>query len=259
MPDFLQQMAYRSRRMVDLKRRMRTEEQLAGAASRLLPTRTLNLEGFSVIAEFKRSSPKTFRLHRAPDIEKSTRAYEKAGATAVSVLTERKYFEGSVDDLRAARTACGLPVMCKDFLVDPWQVLEARVAGADGVLLIAAILDDATLVEMLRLCREHSMFALVEAFDALDLERAQSAGAEIVGVNCRDLRDLSVDFVRFAELRRLIDSDRIAIAESGISTPQQLQDVRALGYRGALIGSALMRADDPADELKRLLGNEGRP
>jgi indole-3-glycerol phosphate synthase len=256
MPDFLQQMAEASAKRMADARRATPEKEMRRAAEHMPPARALRFgDELDVIAEVKRAAPSTGVLSESVSVADRVRRYEQAGAAAISILTEPTRFRGGLADLRKAAGATGLPVMRKDFLVDPYQVYEARANGADGVLLIAAILDDNTLKESLSVAAYLGMFALVETFDALDVERAQLAGAELVGVNCRNLRDLSVEFGRFEDLRVLIDPDRIAVAESGISTPAQLSRVRELGYNAALIGRALMREDDPLPAMRELLGS----
>lgn len=205
-----------------------------------------------VIAEIKRVSPAAGVLNADIDPAAQARAYEAAGASAISVLTEPARFQGSLSDLRHARAATGLPLMRKDFIGDAYQIYEARAAGADGVLLIVAMLSDRALRHHLRVCDYLGMFALAECFDADDVARAQAVDARIIGINGRNLRDLRVEFERFEQLRSLIEPGRTAIAESGISTPVQFQAVRHLGYHAALVGSALMREADPAAALARL-------
>lgn len=192
-----------------------------------------------VIAEIKRRSPSAGALNEGVDVSSQARVYALAGARAISVLTEPTEFLGRNQDIALAAVA-GAPVMRKDFLVSPAQVLEARALGADGVLLIAAILPGRELGAMLQAARDAGLFALVEAFDGDDLRRAADAGATLVGVNCRNLRDLSVEFARFERLRPLIPKGAQAVAESGITTAQQFETVRRLGYDAALIGTALM-------------------
>ena len=224
------------------------------AAEHMPPTRKPQFDEFGVIAEIKRAAPSAGELRSQVNVAEVVQQYSNASATAISVLTEPSRFTGSLADLREASAASETPVMRKDFLLQPYQLYEARANGADGVLLIAAILDDDTLREMLGICDYLGLFALVEAFSELDIERAQFCGAEIVGVNCRNLRDLSVEFGRFESLRSRIDPDRIAIAESGIATNADLSKVKSLNYHAALIGSALMRDDEPGSALRRLLG-----
>jgi indole-3-glycerol phosphate synthase len=254
MPDFLQQMAESSaRRAAQAAARMPLCDMRA-AAEHMPPARALRLTEFGLIAEIKRAAPSSGTL--AADVDVAARAgqYESAGAAAISVLTEPDRFLGTLADLRAAREATSLPVMRKDFLVNAYQVFEARANGADGVLLIAAMLGDDTLSEMLQAAAYLGMFALVEAFDARDVERAQDAAAELVGINCRDLRTLAVDFTRFERLLPLVDRERTTVAESGITSATDLERVRTLGYHAALVGSALMRDEDPVAAIGRLRG-----
>jgi indole-3-glycerol phosphate synthase len=254
MPDFLQQMAESSARRAAHALQATNLCDMRGNAEHMPPARRLVVSGFGLIAEIKRAAPSAGRLIGKLDVARRARQYEQAGAAAVSVLTEPQKFLGSLQDLREASAATALPVMRKDFLVQPYQVFEARANGADGVLLIAALLDDAALKEMIELAAYLGMFALVEAFDEVDIERAQGAGAELVGVNCRNLRSLAIDFQRFELLRPLIDPDRIAVAESGITSREELLRVQELGYHAALVGSALMREDDPVAAIGRLRG-----
>ncbi|MEM7789465.1 MAG: indole-3-glycerol-phosphate synthase [Bacteroidota bacterium] len=217
------------------------------------PPPALGEAAFEIFAEVKRASPSEGTLARAVDPAARARAYAEAGAHAISVLTEPSRFGGSLDDLAAA-TASGAPVMRKDFLVDPVQLLEARVFGASGVLLIAAMLPGDRLARMVDRAAELGLFVLLEAFDAPDLERIarvlDRGAVTRVGVNCRDLRTLAVDPVRFETLAGHLPVP--AIAESGLHTPDDIERVRKLGYRGALVGTALMRASDPAALMRRL-------
>jgi indole-3-glycerol phosphate synthase len=254
MPDFLQQMAESSARRAAEALQATSLCDMRGNAEHMPPARPLKVPEFALIAEIKRAAPSSGALTGKLDIAERAKQYEEAGAAAVSVLTEPQKFLGSLQDLRDAKAATALPVMRKDFLVQPYQVFEARANGADGVLLIAALLSDPLLREMLEIARYLGMFALVEAFDEVDIERAQDAGAGLVGVNCRNLRSLAIDFERFERLRRLIDVGRIAVAESGITSAEGLQRVRELGYHAALVGSALMREDDPVAAIGRLRG-----
>ncbi len=253
MPDFLTDMARlsfeRARRDEDLLPR----DAVLRAALDRAPTRApvfVDSE-LNVIAEIKRATPSAGVLDADVDVAAQARSYTEGGASAVSVLTEPLHFLGRDEDLRAAHGA-GLPVIRKDFLVNEYQVLQSRALGADGVLLIAAILDDSTLGSMLDLCGELKMFALVEAFDERDLKRALQAGAALVGVNCRDLRNLNLDFDRFARLKPFIPASVVSVAESGITSPEDFAAVKNLGYNVALIGGALMKEADPALALRRL-------
>jgi indole-3-glycerol phosphate synthase len=254
MPDFLQQMAESSARRAANALQATNLCDMRSNAEHMPPARALKIPEFALIAEIKRAAPSSGTLTGKLDVAERARQYEEAGAAAVSVLTEPQKFLGSLQDLRDAKAATSLPVMRKDFLVQPYQVFEARANGADGVLLIAALFSDPVLKEMLEIAGYLGMFALVEAFDETDIQRAQDAGAALVGVNCRNLRSLAIDFERFQVLRPLIDADRIAVAESGIVSAADLQRVRELGYHAALVGSALMREDDPVAAIGRLRG-----
>jgi indole-3-glycerol phosphate synthase/phosphoribosylanthranilate isomerase len=197
-----------------------------------------------LIAEVKRASPSKGLLAEAFDPEARARAYESGAAAAVSVLTEPHFFRGSLDHLRDVRATVGIPVLRKDFLVDPYQVYEARAAGADAVLLICALLDDEQLEQMLALTRELGMEALVEAHSEEEVRRAVVAGAGVVGVNSRDLRTFAVDPAVVRRLRPLVPADRVFVAESGIADWQGAAHARAWGADAILVGEALMRAAD---------------
>jgi indole-3-glycerol phosphate synthase len=229
------------------------------------PPLVLSADGFDVIAELKVRSPAAGLLEGAADdrLERIA-AYARAGAAAVSVLTEPSRFDGALEHLcEAARVLAPLrvPAMRKDFLVDPYQVLEARAAGASGVLVILRMLQREQSAELLAAAAEHGLFVLLEAFDAQDLELARGLlatgrhqGPVLVGVNCRDLVTLQVIEERFAQLAPLLPPGAVAVAESGVSSAGDACRVRRLGYRLALVGTALMRRDDPAALLAEMLG-----
>ena len=198
-----------------------------------------------LIAEIKRSSPSKGLLAPNFDPVARARAYAAGGAAAISVRTEPHFFQGALDHLTAVRAATELPVLRKDFLLDPYQVYEARVAGADAVLLLCALLDDTALAEMLALARVLGMAALVEAHDEMEARRAVASGAIIIGVNSRDLRTFAVDPDVVRHLRPLIPADRLLVAESGIASAVDAARARAWGADVILVGEALMRRDDP--------------
>ena len=207
----------------------------------------------NVIAEIKKASPSAGLLR--PNFEPAAlaRSFEQAGAAAVSVLTEEENFQGALAHLRDARAAVGLPVLRKDFILDSYQVWEARAANADSFLLIAAALDDAGLAELLALGRDLGMEALVEVHTAEELRRALTAGACIVGVNNRNLHTLEVHTETSFELVEMIPNDRIAVSESGLRSPEDLRKLRASGFDAFLIGESLMREADPGAALGRLI------
>ena len=208
----------------------------------------------AVIAEVKRSSPSAGAIADRDPADQA-RAYEAGGAAAISVLTEPRHFDGMLADLRAVRTAVGLPVLRKDFLLDPAQVIESRAAGADAVLLIAACLSLPELTAMIRSADDLGMAALVETHADEDLRKALDAGASIIGVNARDLETLEVDQGRALAALRRVPTDRIAVFESGIRTRSDVEAALASGASAILVGEALMRADDPVAAVADLVGS----
>jgi indole-3-glycerol phosphate synthase len=212
----------------------------------------LTRPGIGVIAEFKRRSPSAGALHQDPDLVRILGAYERGGALAVSVLTEGPNFGGSLDDLRAARGACDLPLLRKDFIVDSYQLHEARDAGAEAVLLIVAALDDRELASLHDSAGELGLDVLVEVHDREELLRALALGAEIIGINNRDLRDFSVDVARTERLMADVPAGMAVVSESGISTAEQLARLQERGVAAVLVGESLMRSPDPAMKLKTL-------
>jgi indole-3-glycerol phosphate synthase len=211
----------------------------------------------TVIAEFKRRSPSAGDINPYAQVGGTARVYEEAGACAVSILTDETYFGGSLDDLRAARGAVGIPLLRKDFLLDPIQLFEARGAGADAVLLIIRALTPGRLRELLELADELGLAAVVEAHDAAEIEIGLAAGASIIGVNARDLGTFEIDYESSLRLIESIPGDRAAIAESGI---RGADDARAAGEAGAdaiLVGGWLMKGD-PFGGVEALVGHPKR-
>jgi indole-3-glycerol phosphate synthase len=209
--------------------------------------------GIAVIAEFKRRSPSAGWLHEDADVEQTARAYERGGASALSVLTEGPNFGGSLGDLRAAREACGLPILRKDFIVDPYQLHEARAARADAVLLIVAALDQDELASLHELAGVLGLDVLVEVHDSEELARAARIGARLIGVNNRDLRDFTVDVRRTSQLMGEMPSGAIVVSESGIAHAEQVTRLERQGVSALLVGETLMRAADPGEALAVLL------
>jgi len=205
-----------------------------------------------VIAEFKRRSPSAGALGEAPDLDEIARAYERGGAVALSVLTEGPNFGGSLGDLGTARAACDLPILRKDFIVDPYQLHESCSAGADGVLLIAAGLAGSELAALYGEARTLGLDVLVEVHDRTELHEALELGADTVGINNRDLRDFSVDLERTAELIGEIPSGVLVVSESGIASGKQVSRLQALGVDAVLVGEALMRSPDPEAAVRAL-------
>jgi indole-3-glycerol phosphate synthase len=209
--------------------------------------------GIACIAEFKRKSPSAGWINEEAFLEPTLRAYEAGGASAVSVLTDGPFFSGKLDDLHKAQAACGLPIFRKDFIVDGYQLVEALANGADATLLIMAALDDATLAELLRVAGDLQLDIMVETHDAEEVRRAVAAGAEIIGINNRDLRTFTVDRELAARLRPSVPDDRIVVAESGIRDAADVARLRDAGIDAILVGETLMRAPDPAAALRGLL------
>ena len=221
--------------------------------------RALRAPGMSFICEFKRASPSKGLIAADADIAPVTvaRAYEAAGAAAVSCLTEPIWFKGADADLAAIAQAVSIPVLRKDFIVDEYMIYQARACGAAAVLLIVGILTDAQLSAYVALAHELGMSALVEAYEPDEVPRALAAGARVVGVNNRDLRTFAVDFGRSIELRPLVGPQRVFVSESGVSTRADVARLEAAGVDAVLIGETLMRAPDPRAMLDELRGVRG--
>jgi indole-3-glycerol phosphate synthase len=214
----------------------------------------------NVIAEHKRRSPSRGAIREDLAPAAVARGYEAAGAAALSVLTDEAFFGGRVGHLVEVRAASALPVLRKDFVLDPWQVWEARAAGADAVLLIVAALTDAELGGLLAVVHEAGMDALVEVHDRGELDRALAAGARVVGVNNRDLRTLAVSLDTALALAPAIPDDVVAVAESGMRTGADLARLRDAGFDAFLVGERLMSAPDPGQALRELVaGARGVP
>ena len=229
---------------------------LADVAAPRDPMPRLRAPGSSVIAEVKRRSPSKGELADIADPAALAGAYARGGAAAISVLTEQRRFGGSLDDLRAVREAVDVPLLRKDFMVSHYQVLEARAAGADLVLLIVAALDDDLLRGLYAAARELGMRALVEVHDEAETERAVALGAELIGVNARNLKTLAVDPGTFGRLAPLVPADRVLVAESGITGPADvLRHVRE-GARAVLVGEALVKDGDPEEAVRAMTGLE---
>jgi indole-3-glycerol phosphate synthase len=210
--------------------------------------------GSSVIAEVKRRSPSKGDLADIPDPAALAAEYAAGGAAAISVLTEQRRFGGSLADLRAVRAAVDTPLLRKDFVVTSYQVVEARAAGADLVLLIVAALDDDTLRRLHDEARELGLTVLVEVHDEAETERAVALGAELVGVNARNLKTLAVDDTTFGRLAPLVPDDRVLVAESGISGPPDVKRFVSEGARVVLVGEALVKDGAPREAVAAMTG-----
>jgi indole-3-glycerol phosphate synthase len=210
--------------------------------------------GLSLIAEFKRRSPSAGEISGSASVAEQVGAYERGGAAALSVLTDERHFGGSLEDLRSARASCDLPILRKDFIVDPYQLYEAAVNGADAVLLIARALDDRGLGAMYGEARELDLDCLVEVHDGEELQRALELDAEVIGINNRDLDSGGVDVSRTYELMPDVPAGKTVVAESGISSRAELEELERVGVDAVLIGGALMSAADPEAKTRELTG-----
>ena len=245
----------------DLRRRLERdpldESGLLAVAMHLPPPRPFEdaLRGTppALIAEYKRASPSAGAIAE-PDVASQARAYEEGGAAAISVLTEPTRFDGALADLRAVRLAVGLPVVRKDFLVHPAQVIESRAAGSDAVLLIAAALSELELKGMLAIAADLGLGALVETHSEEDLAKALATDAPVIGVNARDLETLDVDVERALAMLSKVPSDRVAVLESGVSTRDDVERAIDAGAGAVLVGETLMRSSDPGATIRSLRG-----
>ena len=210
--------------------------------------------GFGLIAEIKKASPSKGLIRRDFDPPAHARAYQAGGAACLSVLTDRQYFQGDDSYLQAARAACSLPVLRKDFMVDPWQVEESRCLGADAILISVAALEDGAMAEIEAAALGQGMDVLVEVHDAAEFERALRLKSRLIGVNNRDLKTFKVNVQNTYELARLAPADCTFVAERGLATRADLDAMAEHGVRCFLIGEALMRQDDVEAATRELIG-----
>jgi indole-3-glycerol phosphate synthase len=255
--DILSQIVAQKRLRLDLAKRAEPLEQLrataldtrVGAKRQALRAALNENDGVNIVAEFKRRSPSKGVIRANADAATMARSYESAGAAAISVLTEEDYFAGSLADLRAVREVVSIPILRKDFIVDEYQLYESAATGADALLLIVAALDDEALARLRRLTEDElGMDALVEVHTKPELDRAIASEAKLIGVNNRDLRTFKVSTETSFELARYAPADKVLVSESGL-TPVEVRKLRAVGYKGFLVGEALMLAEDPERQL----------
>jgi indole-3-glycerol phosphate synthase len=212
--------------------------------------------GLSVIAEFKRRSPSAGEIRAGATPAEIARAYDEAGATALSVLTNEPHFGGSLDDLQEARAACALPILQKDFVIDTYQLYEAAVVGADAVLLIVAALHGDQLARLYEEARGLDLDVVVEVHNEPELEVALTVDADVIGINNRDLDDFTVDVQTTFELMPDVPAGKTVVSESGIADRHTLEELERVGVDAVLIGEALMRANDPGAKLRELIADE---
>ena len=262
--NFLQAMALSSMKRLEKNKANQSEESLLKSCEEIKRKPFVEFQsGFLFITEIKKSSPSLGEISKPEfNLFKQAEAYVNSGSNVISVLTEPSKFTGSLQDLNdISKRFSETPTMRKDFLVEPYQVSEAFLNGAGGVLLILAMLTDRMLKMMIERAIKHEMFVLLEAFDEVDMQRAKTIVSEfgphssniLLGVNCRDLRTLDVNFSRFENLSSLIPEDVICIAESGITGASEIEVLSNLGYSGALIGTALMQSETPDQLLKEMM------
>lgn len=256
-----------------LKRILATKEQEVAASTKRLPLEELSRQvesaptprGFAeairktieegrpaVIAEIKKASPSRGVIREQFDPEEIARSYAMHGATCLSVLTDREYFQGSAEFLEIARAACTLPVLRKDFIIDPYQVYEARAMDADCILLIVAALGDGQLAELTNLAQQLEMGVLVEVHDEAELERSLKLATPLIGINNRNLHTFETRLDTTLELINQIPDDRIIVTESGINSPEDVARMREHGVHAFLVGEVFMRANDPGEALNAL-------
>ena len=231
------------------------ETALAGRGDDRPFSEALTLPGVAVIAEHKRRSPSAGTIREGATVADVVLAYQYGGAAALSILTEGAHFGGSLDDLREARATSALPILRKDFIVDPYQLYESAAAGADAILLIVAALERRVLAELHREARTLDLDVLVEVHDEDELDCAlEILDADVIGINNRDLSDFSVDIDRTFELLADVPAGKTVVSESGFHSREQLDELERVGVDAVLIGETLMRSDDPERALRALTG-----
>ena len=258
-PSILQRILHRKSEEVAVGKSIFSYSELAARARECPPIRGFERKlrvrspaGPAVIAEIKKASPSAGLIRE--DFQPATiaRSYESAGAACLSVLTDRDFFQGENKYLQQARGACNLPVLRKDFMIDPWQILESRVLGADCILLIVAALEQAVLQELSSLANETGMDVLIEVHDELEMERALSLDHGLIGVNNRNLNTFETSLVTSERLKKMLSEDRLMVAESGIRSVDDVKRMQASGINTFLVGEAFMREPDPGQALKSM-------
>jgi indole-3-glycerol phosphate synthase len=260
MSERLDELVEATRQRLEERKRLRSLAEL----ERLLPTddldrpfaEALSRPGTSVIAEYKRRSPSAGVIREGASVEDVVGAYERGGAAALSVLTEHDHFAGSLADLEAARSVSDLPILRKDFTIDPYQLYEAKVYGADAVLLVVGALNDAELGSLYGIARQLELDAIVEVHDEEELSRALAVDADVIGINNRDLVDFSVDLNVTFELLTDVPAGKTVVSESGIHTRADVEELEQVGVDAVLVGEALMRAPDPEAACRDLAREE---
>jgi indole-3-glycerol phosphate synthase len=269
MINFLAEILRRKREDLAELLRVRTEDSIRSHALRVREKAEPNRLGkalgaktpaLNIIAEYKRRSPSKGIIREDLSPADAASIYEEAGACAISVLTEKHFFGGSIDDLLEVRATTPLPVLRKDFVIHPVQILEAAAAGADAVLLIAAVLDDETLRKLRSIAGEElGLDVLVEVHTKEEMDRAANCGAQLIGINNRDLTTFEVSLSTSEALVHYAPENALLISESGLRTGEELSRLRTLGFDGFLIGGSLMQSDNPGNALRKLVENSQSP
>ena len=214
-------------------------------------------EKSGIIAEFKRRSPSRQVINQASSVAEVVRGYQSAGASAVSVLTDTKYFGGALDDLLQARAELSIPLLRKEFMIDPYQVVEAKAYGADAILLIAAVLVPEAVAQLAKQARDLGMQVLLEVHDLEELQRSDLSHVDMIGVNNRNLKTFEVSLDTSRKLSEFIPDDKLSVSESGISDPKAIRELRKYGFRGFLIGENFMKTDRPGSAAKEFINELG--
>jgi indole-3-glycerol phosphate synthase len=256
----LESLVAATRERVEERKRARPLGELAQRVDEARPSlpfaESLSRPGTSVIAEYKRRSPSAGTIREGASVADVVRAYERGGAAAVSVLTEQDHFGGSLEDLHEARRTLDIPILRKDFTLDPYQVYEARVAGADAVLLVVGALSQRELGALYGVARELELDAIVEVHDEEELNAALDIDADVIGINNRDLEDFSLDLQVTYDLLTDVPAGKTVVSESGILTRQDVEELEDAGVDAVLVGEAVMRAPDPEAAVRELARTE---
>ncbi|OIQ30798.1 MAG: indole-3-glycerol phosphate synthase [Bacteroidetes bacterium MedPE-SWsnd-G2] len=255
--DILSKIALRKIKEIELKKQsfsISHLEQLPGfKASTNSLKAALKQSDSGIIAEFKRRSPSKAVINQSLYVDDVAQAYQNAGATAMSVLTDNTFFGGSLEDLILAKSACSLPILRKEFIIDPYQVIESKAYGADAILLIAAILDEKQLIDLSQLAKQLQLDVLVEVHNSTELIKATQSHADIIGVNNRNLKTFKVSLDTSIELSSQIPTEFLKISESGISSPQDILQLQNYGFEGFLIGEQFMKSNTPGKEASKFI------
>jgi indole-3-glycerol phosphate synthase len=258
-PSVLKRILQRKSEEIEIGKSNRSYADLAAMATDLPPPRGFQSAlrsaldfGPAVIAEVKKASPSAGIIREDFQPDDIARSYASAGAACLSVLTDKDFFQGEAKFLQLARGACSIPVLRKDFIIDPWQILESRVMGADCILLIVSALEQTVLQELLSMAKGCDLDVLVEVHDEIEMERALSLDHELIGVNNRNLNTFETSLVTSERLKKMLSPDQLLVTESGIRTNADVKRMQAAGINSFLVGEAFMRESDPGQALRQM-------